>query len=66
VWQTRRRLFAESILIKSNFPRVPVSSTGFSGVRESPAQVRRGMIMRDKQTIDRMAFDFMDYVWLGD
>ena len=58
MWHARRRLFAESILIKSNFPWVPATSTGFSGVRESVAETKRDMMRREEQTIDRTAFGF--------
>src|ERR1700733_6703101 len=64
VWQASRRLFAESILIKSNFPLVPVTSTGFAGLRASAAETSRAIIRRDEQIDVRMAFRFMNFVLL--
>ena len=38
---------------------MPVTSTGFPGVRESAAETRSGMIRKDEQTNDNKVFDFI-------
>jgi hypothetical protein len=46
VWQARRRLFAESILIKSNFP---LSASHFHWVSWSQGICRRNEVWYDKE-----------------
>src|ERR1700722_4117890 len=62
VWQASRRLFAESTLIKSNFPCVSTNSTGFAGVRESAAEPSCGRQRSDEKTNDQTAFDFIKII----